>query len=181
MSMTILTSANNPLWVDWLGKTPALGLTIAPGKVGTLNGKTHRRDPRADLGVLKAAGADVVVNLMEVEEMARWQMQNYFAQARKVGLETVHFPIRDMDIPDDRAAVRALVRKLHDHLGAGRRVVIHCLGGLGRSGTVAACLLTENGLSAREAVRLVRQFREGAVQTQAQEDFVYAYREIGEN
>ncbi len=174
------TSENNPLRVVWLGETPALGLTIAPGKVGTINGKTHRRDLQADLEAVKEAGADVLVNLMETDEMERWQMGNYFTGAQNVGLETVHFPIRDMDIPDDSAAVRALVEALHHHLNAGKKVVIHCLGGLGRSGTVAACLLTENGFSAREAVRLVRLFREGAIQTGAQENFVHTYANKGQ-
>lgn len=169
------TSQNNPLRVDWLGDLPGIGLTIAPGKVGTLGGKTHRRNLRTDLQAVEDAGADVLVNLMEMDEMARWQMGDYWTAAQEVGLETIHFPIRDMGIPDDMGTVRELVGQLHERLSADKNVVIHCLGGLGRSGTVAACLLTENGLSAREAVRLVRQFREGAIQTDAQEDFVQNY------
>lgn len=172
------TSENNPLRVDWLGEGAALGLTIAPGKVGEMQGRTHRRNLRADLQAVKDAGADVLVNLMETDEMERWQMQNYFAEAQNVGLETVHFPIRDMDIPSDKAALRGLVAQLHNHLSADKRVVIHCLGGLGRSGTIAACLLTENGLSAHEAVRLVRLFRKGAIQTAAQENWVHVYAQM---
>jgi protein-tyrosine phosphatase len=51
-------------------------------------------------------------------------------------------------------------------------VVVHCWGGLGRSGTIAAACLVARGAGAEEAIAAVRAARPGAVQTAAQELFV---------
>lgn len=44
--------------------------------------------------------------------------------------------------------IRAAVSCAMEELGAGRGVVVHCLGGRGRTGTVIGCVLREMGFSA---------------------------------
>ena len=58
----------------------------------------------------------------------------------------------------------------------GGRVVVHCRGGLGRSGIVAALLLIEAGIASRAAVDSVREARSGAIETIQQEAYVRGYR-----
>ena len=55
-------------------------------------------------------------------------------------------------------------------------MVVHCLAGLGRSGTVAARLLIELGHDPDEAIRRVRLARPGAIQSAAQEHYLLALR-----
>ncbi|WP_313642674.1 protein-tyrosine phosphatase family protein [Stenotrophomonas sp.] len=57
---------------------------------------------------------------------------------------------------------------------AGRKIVVHCKGGLGRAGTVATMLLLDTGaaLDGDEAIQMARQVRPGAIETSAQEDFI---------
>ena len=57
---------------------------------------------------------------------------------------------------------------LRARLRDGFSIVVHCKGGLGRAGTVAARLLIELGMEPREAVRQVRAARPGAIETEAQ-------------
>jgi protein-tyrosine phosphatase len=64
---------------------------------------------------------------------------------RAHGMEWRHLPIRDVDVPDQRfeAAWALIGPELHDRLAAGDRILIHCRGGLGRTGLVAgACSLS---------------------------------------
>lgn len=65
------------------------------------------------------------------------------------------FAIPDYGVPDDRAAFATLVRAIADWLAAGERVVIHCAGGIGRSGTVATCVLVQLGYPIGEATARV--------------------------
>jgi ADP-ribosyl-[dinitrogen reductase] hydrolase len=54
----------------------------------------------------------------------------------------------------------------------GGRIVLHCRGGLERTGTIAARLLVEFGLDSRAAIAAVRQARPGAIQTREQDCFM---------
>lgn len=61
---------------------------------------------------------------------------------------------------------------------AGKTLGIHCMGGRGRSGTVAAMLLVELGLTPAKAILAVRAARPGAIENGEQERFVQAYRRV---
>jgi hypothetical protein len=62
-------------------------------------------------------------------------------------------------------------------LGELRERAVGPGGGLGRAGTVAACLLIESGVAPSEAIRKVRTARSGAIETREQERYIMAYRQ----
>lgn len=57
---------------------------------------------------------------------------------------------------------------------AGERIMIHCRGGQGRTGTLAARLLVESVVEPKRAIARVRDARPGAIETSAQEQHVEA-------
>jgi ADP-ribosyl-[dinitrogen reductase] hydrolase len=59
-------------------------------------------------------------------------------------------------------------------LRSGFNVLVHCKGGLGRAGMIAARLLVELGSSPADAVKAVRKVRPGAIETSQQLDHVMA-------
>ena len=63
-------------------------------------------------------------------------------------------------------------KELRQILTEGGRIVLHCRGGLGRTGTIAARLLVEFGIDTRAAIAAVRRVRPGAIQTREQEEYV---------
>jgi protein-tyrosine phosphatase len=77
-------------------------------------------------------------------------------------------------VPHDAelGAFADLVTGVVDAVRGGKTVVVHCRGGLGRSGLVAASCLVVLGLRPAAAIARVRQGRAGAVETPAQEDWV---------
>lgn len=71
-----------------------------------------------------------------------------------------------------------LVEMIVSRLQKGLRCVMHCRGGMGRAGMLAACVLLRIGecVSAAEAIATVRKRRgKGAVESRAQEAFVSRY------
>ena len=67
---------------------------------------------------------------------------------------------------------------LKNELIEGKNIVLHCRGGKGRAGTVAALLLIDFGVKKEEAIQLVRSRRKGAIETKEQEDFIFSYRPV---
>jgi predicted protein tyrosine phosphatase len=169
------------LRVDFLGPELTglpgrLGLTRAPGlRWPGWAGPAAGADPLGeDLGQLAGEhGATLLVTLLTRRELDALGGLGRSARAR--GLAWVHHAIPDMEPPASPAAAAGLVARLVDHLGTGQTAVVHCLAGLGRAGTVAACLLVARGRAAAEAIAAVRAVRPGAVQSEAQVGFVEAF------
>ena len=67
---------------------------------------------------------------------------------------------------------------LKKELITGKNILLHCWGGKGRAGTVAAILLIEFGENKNEAINIVRAKRKGAIESTKQEEFVLNYRPL---
>jgi len=69
--------------------------------------------------------------------------------------------------------MRKLVRFLDEQISDGKKIMVHCVGGLGRSGMAAASFLKFKGLSADKAIEVIRKTRgPRAVESKIQEEFV---------
>ena len=100
---------------------------------------------------------------------------------RAAGIEWLHWPIKDVNVPDQRFEDAWLEAgpTLCARIVAGDRVLVHCKGGLGRAGTVAARLLIECGIEPADAVIRVRAERPGAIETPGQLEWVLRQRPAG--
>ncbi len=141
------------------GLSGRLGFAAAPGRWRAGDPLEAGRWLDCDLAALRARGTSVLVTLLEDEEMARLGVAQLVERARRVGLETRRFPIPDHCAPSDLRCTAELVRAILEDLAAGRTVVVHCRGGIGRSGTIAACCLVAAGAEPRLALALVREAR----------------------
>jgi ADP-ribosyl-[dinitrogen reductase] hydrolase len=139
-----------------------------------VRGGRWERDLAADLDVIEAWGAVAVVTLIEQHEFQMLGVVALGEQVRSRGIAWYHLPIVDVQAPGARfeAAWLTAGAELTDLLGKGGRLLVHCRGGLGRAGMVAARLLVELGVPAREAVARVRAARPGAIETAAQLEYV---------
>ena len=170
------TSETDPLIIDNLPCGPGvIGLTFCPGKQGpSVFGKPWARDLQTDLAQIKAWGANAVVTLMESHELNMLRVVGLGEAIESAQLDWHHLPVVDLGAPDARFE-RLWV--YHGHLlrmrlRRGERVLLHCRGGRGRTGTIAAKLLVEAGVTPAEAVRLVRATHSQRIETQEQLDYV---------
>lgn len=178
--MLAKTSLTHPLRIDAMACGAGLiGMTFCPGKQGdSVFGGRWERDLALDLRVIADWGASTLVSLVEEHELAELGVPELGDGAEEAGLEWHFLPIRDVDVPDDRFerlwtySGHVLRRKLE----SGERIVLHCRGGLGRTGTIAARLAIECGRAPDEALRRVRAARSGAVETASQEAYVLRQR-----
>jgi protein-tyrosine phosphatase len=174
-----------PIHVDWLdpellgdGRPGRLGVTILPGKRGhsvRYPGLVYRRDARTDLDRLHGLGVELLVLLVEDDELERWGDPDLVDHAAAAGIRVRRLPIPDGDAPPSVGAVDEVLADVAAARDAGD-VVVACMGGVGRSGTLAACALVAAGQSPDGAIAHLRAVRHPtAVETEQQVAFVAAY------
>ncbi len=117
---------------------------------------------------LRREGIHVVVCLAEPEEI-RGKSPAYATalEAQAVPCPVESFPVADFGVPDDREAFWALASSLGNRLTGGERLMIHCGAGIGRTGTLATCVLLALGeplARAEEAVSVAGSHPETAAQ-----------------
>ena len=116
---------------------------------------------------------DAVVVLTEEHEL------NYDLRALgELNFEVFWLPTPDFYKPQLLELYHA-VRWIEEKLSSGKRVLVHCYGGLGRSGLVVSAYLTYAfNLGWREALKRVRRRRPGAVQDVSQLDALETFEQL---
>lgn len=178
--MNIRTSATHPIGINWLPAQDAglVGLTFAPGKHGSSkSGPRWERDLDADLRrLIDHHGMDVLVCLLENHELARYMIHNLIPTAEVLGIKVLRLPIPDGGVLPRPGPVAELIAAIREQTDQGKRVVVHCAGGLGRTGTIAGCYLVEFGMSADEAIETLHRVRgRNCPETRGQEEFIAMY------
>ncbi|MDT3467314.1 MULTISPECIES: cyclin-dependent kinase inhibitor 3 family protein [Stenotrophomonas maltophilia group] len=181
------TSISHPLKIATLpvgANGGGIGVTFAPGKHQdvAMTG-SWARDLDVDLASIAEWGAQHLITLIEPREFEELLITSLEERARAHGLMWHGLPITDGAAPDARllGPWRSLGPQFAAELLSGTRIVVHCKGGLGRAGTVAAMLLIETGFASDgiDAIAKVRSVRPGAVETAEQEEFILNWSNRG--
>jgi hypothetical protein len=168
------TSLSHPIQIAEVRASPAhgrIGITFCPGKHDPLASTgAWARDLALDLDAIAAWGARLLLTLVEPAELAALRVPHLGSEVQRRGIEWRHLPIADFSVPTeaferqwqtDGRQIRVLLR-------GGADVLVHCKGGLGRAGMIAARLLVELGIAPDDAIREVRCARKGAIETPSQ-------------
>jgi hypothetical protein len=168
------TSQTHPLQIADVRASPShgrIGITFCPGKHdNAASTGAWARDLKADLDVVAAWGARLVLTLNEPSELKALKVPHLGEEIRRRGLDWRHLPIADYAVPSEGFETQWEThgREIRALLRSGGDVLVHCKGGLGRAGMMAARLLVELGMPPEEAIREVRRARKGAIETPSQ-------------
>lgn len=135
-------------------------------------------DVQREVLELKKLRIDYVVVLQTSRELA-WSNPDLMDIYEDAGIKVIHFPIHDMQAPVSVEKLDRLVSLILQMLKAGRILMIHCFGGKGRTGLVAAAVLIKHAkLTALQAVNYIRHIRPGAIETPQQLRSLVAYERM---
>lgn len=178
------TSYSSPIQIKELPVlNGVLGLSLCPGKkdVGW-SGSIWSRDLDIDAQAIKDWGASIWLNLMEECDIKDVELtaDMFRNKTAELGIDYIHFPIVDQKIPTpetEKLWVEQISPMLIDKLAHGKKIFIHCRGGLGRTGIIAARLLFDSGsnvpATGNDLIEVVRNARSPrAIETEVQEDWV---------
>lgn len=161
-------------------------LTELPyGLAGTIYRSSLPFSPLFDPGGLLLtefldAAIDTVVMLTPYEEVLRLIGFDLAERYEQLGFEVIHAPVDDFSIPTPNGfmgPIRETLQAAHK----GRKIVIHCHAGLGRTGMFAACLAkVVFNLMGDEASAWVRRYIPHAIETQEQRQFIKDFQLDGD-
>ena len=144
-------------------------LWVIPGKLAGAAMPGVVDDIDHDLALLKRVGITALITLTE-RDLEQEPLQRH-------GLKNVHLPVYDREAPS-LGQIQMLLKRMEILIGRGEVLAVHCLGGLGRTGTVLTAWLIREGLTAEEALRRVRLLDPRYVQSKEQEVFLHAYEDL---
>jgi protein-tyrosine phosphatase len=157
-------------------------MSSAPGKkVMGRDGWQYNRSMEDDLQYLRSDNKiTMVVCLLNGSELTHIgiSLKEYQEICKRLSIEFMHHPVVEMAgmLPEE---LLQLCRSLAAHLeDPSHHVLLHCRGGMGRTGTLAACMLLHGGevKNGQDAIDHVRQHRSSrAVESRKQEDSIHAF------
>ena len=134
-----------------------------------------------DIEFVRKENINAIVCLVEENELEIMDdnynvgIEAYKRLLSKRNIELLHAPIKDFSVPT-LEQLEYVINWIETKIKENKSVMVHCRGGLGRTGTVVdAFLMYENGYTAEEAIKYIRSLRPGSIENYNQIKFLKYY------
>lgn len=123
---------------------------------------------------LKENGVKAIVTAITREEMHEKHVEELGAIAQANGISWIHLPIEDDAVPDEMFTEHwpTVSPQLRSLLKKGDKVALHCMGGSGRTGLLAAHLLLDMNWELETIISQVQALRPGAFTKPEQREYI---------
>lgn len=147
-----------------------VGLRIGDGEVGLCRAPGRHGAFNSDLRAVLKWNPDIVVTLLEDNELAQIGAEELPAMLAREGIDWTHIPIVDFGVPDPAGEGEwaKVAPDLLSRLENGHKILIHCMGGCGRTGMIALRLMLVSGENVDTALARLRAARPCTIETDAQ-------------
>ena len=153
---------------------------------GEYPGEPNVESTRQRIDALIDAGFDRFIDLTKANEI--WPYLNILideAKIYEVEVEHHRFPIVDFGLPTPEQ-MNSILNMIDHNLQEGRKIYLHCWGGIGRTGTTVGCYLVRQGKTGEEALDQLSAWWRGvpksryhlhSPETLEQMDFIHTWAE----
>jgi len=121
------------------------------------------------ISTLADSGIGCIVSLLEAAESSMLALDGESKVVTDNGMKYISFPITDYGVPASADEFSILIADIFRQLEQGINVLLHCRGGVGRSGLTAAGVLLQAGLDPEHAFNCISAKRGSRVPETAQQ------------
>lgn len=146
-------------------------LTPCPG--------TKDADLDTSLNEIKATGAEAILTFMTQAELDKNNLSHIGQSIKAKGMSWFHLPIEDDAAPEApfTEAWKSAGPAVHRLIEKGKTIAVHCKGGTGRTGLIAAQILLERGEEMQSLMKRIQKLRPNAFTHACHRDYLTAIRD----
>jgi protein-tyrosine phosphatase len=161
---------------------------VEPGRLlaGEYPGRYEEEQTRRRIDAFIEEGFNVFIDLTKPNEVYPYA-HLLLEQSGVYDLEVTYhrFPIGDFGLPTPEL-MKSILDMIDAELQAGKKLYLHCWGGIGRTGTTVGCYLVRHGKTSEESLRQLAewwrevqkiQFHPYSPETHEQREFIRKWRE----
>ncbi len=105
------------------------------------------------------AGVRVFVDLtQEAEQPPYSPTLSDIGRQLETSVQHLRVPIKDLGIPT-ASEMDGILRVIDESVRDDKPIYVHCVGGIGRTGTVVGCYMVEQGMTGSEALQEIEALR----------------------